>query len=220
MDYRILIVEDDSEMLDFLKNKLSQAGYLVSGAPNGVNAIKLVENTRPQLIVLDMNLPDINGTMVAKELKKTYPDVPIIFLTGNTSIQDKLKGFNAGGDDYLTKPFEFDELLARIHARLRQSARKVIEVGDLTLDTQTKVVRRLDKIIPLSPQEFRLLEYLMNHSGQVMSRELILNHVWEYQYDVNSRVVDVYIGYLRRKIDRDFEPKLIRSLRGFGYACG
>lgn len=215
----ILIVEDDKDFQKYLKDLLTQNGYLVNVAGKGSEALELISKIEPNLIILDLNLPDMTGEAVCLEIRKTHFETPIIMLTSKKEITEKIQGLNLGADDYITKPFVPDELLARLKARLRPQVGtgKILKIGDLELDTKKVEVKRAGKNIELTPHEFKLLEYLMNSSGTVLSREMILNHIWSYSLDVESRVVDVYMGYLRKKIDADHKKKLIHSVRGFGY---
>lgn len=215
----ILLVEDDTDFQTYVEDLLSKNGYKTYLANKGSEAIKLVEKIQPQLIILDLNLPDMSGEGVCMEVRKEDPNIPIIMLTAKNSISEKVQGLTLGADDYITKPFIPEEFLARVKARLRPAspASSVVKVADLELDTQKIEVKRGDKIINLTPHEFKLLEYLMSNVGVVVSREMILNRVWAYSFDVESRVVDVYMGYLRKKIDLGQKKKLIHSVRGFGY---
>lgn len=219
MKASILIVEDDKGVREYLRNLLVENGFQVRSTDKGTEALPMVDEQEPNLVVLDLQLPDITGESVCQELKKEYPHIPVIMLTAKTSDIDKLRGFNVGADDYITKPFVADEFLARLRARLRPilSTTQVLEIGDLSLDPQKIEVKRGENNIHLTPQEFKLLQYLMQNKGIVLNREMILNRVWSYTYDVDTRVVDVYMGYLRKKIDAEFDKKLIHSVRGFGY---
>jgi DNA-binding response OmpR family regulator len=216
----ILIVEDDNDLREFLVDLLLDNGYSVKTAEDGVEALKQLKKSQPDLILLDLNLPNIKGETVCTEVKKDYPEIPVIILTAKTTTPEIVHGLSLGADDYIAKPFETDELLARIRARLRSphhTSNDVLEVSDLKLNTQTIELNRGKKKIKLTPQEYKLLEYLMRNPGRVLTREAILNRIWPYSPDVETRVVDVYIGYLRKKIDSDFPKKLIHSVRGFGY---
>lgn len=215
----ILVVEDDKELQEFLKEFLTKNGFLVQQANRGIDAIKFVQKREPNLILLDLSLPDMTGEAVCHELRKQFPTLPIILLTAKSSIGEKVEGLSSGADDYITKPFIPEELLARINARLRQQTglQNKLQIADLEVDTKKVEVKRGEKIIILTPHEFKLLEYLMNNIGIVLSREMILNRIWSYSLDIESRVVDVYMGYLRKKIDSGFKKKLIHSIRGFGY---
>lgn len=220
MKAKILIVEDDKDLREFLRNLLADS-YSIELAENGLKAIKLAETTNPDLVILDLGLPDIDGKTVAAEIRKAYPSTIIIMLTARHTTESIVEGLELA-DDYLAKPFVSQELLARIKTRLRQNKleQTVLTVDNLTLDKETLVVRRDDKKIDLTKTEFELLAYLMANKGKVLSRETILNKIWLYSPDMESRVVDVYIGYLRKKIDKNFSNKLIRSVRGFGYSIG
>lgn len=216
----ILVVDDDKGIQEYLKEILVENGYSVRTASNGINALKSVNKSQPDLIVLDLNLPDMSGEGVCIEIRKKYPHLPIIMLTAKDDIKDKVKGLKTGADDYITKPFIADEFIARVNARLRSRViekESKLKVADLELDSKNFQVTRGGKIINLTPQEFRLLEYLMLNKGVVLTREMILGRIWLYSPDVESRVVDVYMGYLRKKIDKGYEKKLIHSVRGFGY---
>ncbi|HET9946634.1 MAG TPA: response regulator transcription factor [Patescibacteria group bacterium] len=214
---RILVVEDDQSIQDFLKEFLLDNGYTVDTASDGVLALNLMKKSLPDLVILDLGLPSLAGEAVCLEVKKKYPDLPIIILTARDDVSDVVRGLNLGADDYITKPFVSEELLARIRARLRHGEDLLLQVGDLELNNKTFEVKRAGKSISLSPHEFKLLQYLISNKGRVLTREMILNRVWLYSYEVDTRVVDVYIGYLRKKIDSDYKKKLIQSVRGFGY---
>lgn len=214
---KILVVEDDQSIQEFLKEYLLDNGYAVDTASDGVQALNSLKKTQPDLVLLDLGLPNVTGEAVCLEIRKKYPDLPVIILTAKDDVSDIVRGLNLGADDYITKPFVSEELLARIKARLRHGEEVKLQVGDLELNNKTFEVKRADKIISLSPHEFKLLQYLISNKGRVLTREMILNRVWLYSYEVDTRVVDVYIGYLRKKIDSDFKKKLIHSVRGFGY---
>ncbi|MDD5146876.1 MAG: response regulator transcription factor [Candidatus Pacebacteria bacterium] len=215
----ILIVEDDSGLNKYLSELLLDNGYSVQTATDGVAALTSIEKLPPDLVVLDLGLPNMSGEAVCLELRKKYPDLPIIILTAKDSVSDIVRGLNLGADDYITKPFVADEFLARIKARFRDKGENNarLAIDDLIVNTQTLEVKRGEKSISLTPQEFKLLEYLMINKGRILTREMILNRVWLYSPNVETRVVDVYIGYLRKKIDSGFPNKLVKSVRGFGY---
>jgi DNA-binding response OmpR family regulator len=219
MIYSILIVEDDPGVQKYLKELLLDNGFSVQTADDGIQALEHIQKSQPDLVILDLGLPKITGEAVVAEVRKTYPDLRIIILSAKDTINDVIQGLNLGADDYLTKPFVADELLARIKARFKRmgGTDKKLVIGDLELDTQTMQVKRGDKEIQLTPQEFKLLQYLMNNKGQILTREMILNRIWMYSPDIETRVVDVYMGYLRKKIDRENSKKLLHSVRGFGY---
>lgn len=218
----ILVVEDDQDIQEYISQLLIDNNYNVITAPNGAAALKLIKRTQPDLVLLDLGLPDISGESIVMQLVKEYPDLRIIILTAKDSPENKVNGLNLGADDYLTKPFNAEELLARIQARLRRltGSSHVLKIEDLELDTQTLIVSRAGKEIVLTPQETKLLQYLMQNKGRILTREMILNRLWMSAIDVDTRIVDVYIGYLRKKIDRNSPKKLIHSVRGFGCKSG
>lgn len=219
MNKTILVIEDDPGIRGFLEELLSENGYIVHATDRGVEGLHLIAQNKPDLVVLDLGLPDISGESVCLEIRKKHPFIRVIVLSAKHNIVDVISGLNLGADDYITKPFVADEFLARVYARLRYSDydNSVLSVGDLSLNTTTHEVLRAKRAIELSPQEFKLLQYLMQNRGRVLTREMLLNRVWAPGSDVESRVVDVYVGYLRRKVDEGEEHKLIRSIRGFGY---
>jgi DNA-binding response OmpR family regulator len=214
---KVLVVEDDQGIQEFLRELLLDNGFAAEVASDGVAALSLIKKSQPDLVLLDLGLPNLAGEAVCLEIRKKYPDLPIIILTAKDDVSDVVRGLNLGADDYVTKPFVADELIARIKARLRHSDEVKLIIADLELNNKTFEVRRAGKLIQLSPHEFKLLQYLISNKGRVLTREMILNRVWLYSYEVDTRVVDVYIGYLRKKIDADFKKKLIHSVRGFGY---
>lgn len=217
MTYNILIVEDDQNIREYLTDALKESGYTIKSTPDGAVAIKMVKEAKPDLVVLDLGIESISGETVCEELKKMHPTLPIIILTAKNSTNEIVHGLDLGADDYMAKPFEIDELLARIRTRLKQKGNSQLKVDDLVLDSTKYEVKRGNKVIALTAKEFKLLEYLIINQGAVLSRETILDHIWLYSPEIESRVVDVYIGYLRKKIDEGFENKLIKSVRGFGY---
>lgn len=216
----ILVVEDDKDIREYLKDFLIENNFTVHVEEKGAAALEYFKKNEPDLVLLDLGLPDMDGESVCSEIKKNYPHIPVIILTARTAVDDKVKVLNIGADDYVTKPFHGDELLARVKARLRDvvPGEEKIKIGDLELDPKKIEVKRAGKLIEMTPQEFKLLEYLMNNEGMVLTRETILNRIWQYSPDIESRVVDVYVGYLRKKIDGGFKKKLIHSVRGFGYS--
>lgn len=216
---KLLIVEDDIGVQKYLKELLLDNGYSPQTVPDGISALNSISKAPPDLVILDLGLPNMSGESVCQEVRKKYPDLPVIILTAKDSVSDIVQGLNLGADDYITKPFVADELLARIKARLRHSGEgdNKLRIADLELDDKNFEVKRDDKVIQLTPQEFKLLEYLMFNRGRVLTREMILNRVWLYSQDIETRVVDVYMGYLRKKIDAPFKKKLLHSVRGFGY---
>ncbi|MBI2596610.1 response regulator transcription factor [Candidatus Daviesbacteria bacterium] len=219
MIYKILIAEDDIGIQKYLKELLLDNQYSVQVVYDGISALNSIAKLPPDLIILDLGLPNMSGESVCQEVRKKYPHLPIIILTAKDSVSDIVQGLNLGADDYITKPFVAEELLARIKARLRSNgeAETKLKVGNLELDDKTLEVKRGGKPIQLTPQEFKLLEYLMRNKGRILTREMILNRVWLYSQDIETRVVDVYMGYLRKKIDGESKKKLLNSVRGFGY---
>jgi DNA-binding response OmpR family regulator len=216
----ILVIEDDKDIREYLREFLTENNFNVHLEEKGAAGISYFREHQPDLVLLDLGLPDMDGGSVSIQLKEIDPQISVIILTANSSVEDKIKQLNIGADDYLTKPFDAGELLARIKARLRTKlpGEMKIKIGDLELDPVKIEVKRAGKRIELTPQEFKLLEYLMNNEGAVLSRETILNRIWQYSPDIESRVVDVYVGYLRKKIDAQGKHPLIHSVRGFGYS--
>ncbi len=219
MAVNVLVVEDDAGLQKYLKELLWENDYVVQTASDGVQALNSLTKMVPDIMLLDLGLPNMSGEAVCVEVKKKNPGLPIIILTAKDAPSDIIQGLNIGADDYVTKPFVADELLARMNARLRSphdDGGKIV-VGDLELNKKTFEVKRGEENIQLTPQEFKLLEYLMNNQGRILTREMILNRVWLYSPDIETRVVDVYMGYLRKKIDDNSDKKLLKSVRGFGY---
>ncbi len=217
---KILVVEDDFALQKYLKEFLQENDCSVTTASDGVAALSNLTKVPPDVMVLDLGLPVMSGESVIVEAKKKHPDLPIIVLTAKDTTPDIVQSLSLGADDYMSKPFVATELLARIKARLRNKgddSQSILKVADLQLDTQKLEVKRGGKNIQLTPQEFKLLNYLMNNKDRVLTREMILNRVWLYSPDIETRVVDVYMGYLRKKIDQGHDKKLIQSVRGFGY---
>ncbi|HUW24650.1 MAG TPA: response regulator transcription factor [Patescibacteria group bacterium] len=215
----ILAVEDDQDIRDFLKELLTDHGYLVQTATRGIEALNLIKKTAPDLVVLDLGLPDIDGENVCGQIKKDHQHLPIIILTAKDGVPNVVHGLNLGADDYMTKPFDGDELLARIKTRLRNlpGNETKMKIADLELNPANHEVKRAGKLIKLTPQEFRLLHYLMINKDRILTRDMILSRLWDSSPDIETRVVDVYVGYLRKKIDLNFKKKLLHSIRGFGY---
>lgn len=216
---KILIVEDDHDLQESLRDLFTAEGFFVRTASDGVEALKQINRGELDLVILDLGLPVMSGESVLMDVRKKYPELPVIVLTARDTTPDVIRGLNLGADDYVTKPFVVDELLARAKARLRstQNGEQKMQIADLELDPTTFEVRRGGRLISLTPQEFKLLQYFMANQGRVLTRDAILNRVWFYSPDVETRVVDVYVGYLRKKIDRGFKKKLLSSVRGFGY---
>jgi DNA-binding response OmpR family regulator len=213
---RILIVEDEVRLASFLEKGLRANGYSTKVAPDGESGRRLADDREFDLVVLDLGLPDIDGLTVLRELRDEGVRLPVIILTARDDVADKVEGLDAGGDDYVTKPFGLEELLARIRVRLRDDAAReptVLEVGDVALDLRTRRATVGSRTVELTAREFTMLETLMRHRDQVLSREQLLSHVWGYDYDPGSNVVEVYVGYLRRKLGED----VIETARGMGY---
>ncbi|MDE9367252.1 response regulator transcription factor [Luteipulveratus sp. YIM 133132] len=219
---RLLVVEDETNIRELLATSLKFAGFEVHTAANGRDALDLADANEIDLAVLDVMLPDMDGFTVTRKLRGNGHEVPIVFLTARDSVEDKVKGLTVGGDDYVTKPFSLEEVVARIRAVLRRTQteepgdRAAITVADLELDEDSHEVRRAGKVIDVSPTEFKLLRYLMLNAGRVLSKAQILDHVWDYDFRGESGIVESYISYLRRKIDVVGEP-LIHTKRGVGY---
>jgi DNA-binding response OmpR family regulator len=217
---RVLVVEDDAGIAKFIHQGLNEAGYAVDVASNGREGVNYAIAADYDIIVLDVLLPELDGLSVLKTLRQRGLQTPVLLLTALDTVQDRVLGLDAGADDYLIKPFDFTELLARLRALLRRPPLQtdvVLQVGNLEMDTVQRLVRRGDRLIELSPREFSLLEYLMRHPHQVLSRTQIAQHVWSFDFYGDFKVIDVYIGYLRRKIDRNETTSLIQTVRGVGY---
>ncbi|NPV81401.1 MAG: response regulator transcription factor [Firmicutes bacterium] len=217
---RVLIVEDEPKIAAFIKQGLEEEGYAVDVAQDGESALDYAESAQYDLLILDIMLPKKDGISVCQELRKRGIKTPILMLTARDTIDDRVEGLDAGADDYLVKPFAFRELLARLRALLRRPREVTparLQAGDLILDTATRRAERGGRVIDLTLREYALLELLMRHKGQVLSRTQIAEHVWNFDFYSESNIVDVYIRYLRQKIDADFQPKLIQTVRGVGY---
>lgn len=217
---RVLIVEDDVGISRFIHQGLNESGYAVDMAGDGEEGLNYAIAAEYDVIVLDVMLPKLDGLSLLKDLRQRGLQTPVLLLTARDTVQDRVLGLDAGADDYLIKPFDFTELLARLRALLRRPPLQsdvVIQVGDLEMDTVQRLVKRGDRLIDLSPREFSLLEYLMRYPNQVLSRTQIAQHVWSFDFYGDFKVIDVYIGYLRRKIDRDEPYSLIQTVRGVGY---
>lgn len=222
---RILVVEDEHKIAMSIKKGLEQENYAVDVSFGGTDGFDLAESEDYDLIILDILLPEMNGIEICSKLREKQVHTPIIMLTAKGQISDKVTGLDAGADDYLTKPFAFEELLARIRALTRRPKNNIgtiSSIEDLTLDTTNYEVRRGNKLIKLSGKEYALLEYMMRHPSQVLTKDQIISHIWDYDADVLPNTVEVYIGYLRAKIDRPYsdKPALIQTVRGFGYKIG
>ncbi len=217
---RVLLVEDEARIAAFVRKGLQEERYVVDVAEDGDAALDFVEAASYDLIILDVMLPRRNGFAVCKEIRRRGMKTPVLMLTARDAVDDRVRGLDAGADDYLVKPFAFKELLARLRALARRPAETQslqLAVGDLILDTATHQLTRANQVIELSAREYRLLEFLLRHRGQPLTRTQIAEGVWGYDFDAQSNVVDVYIRYLRRKVDDPFETKLIQTVRGVGY---
>ncbi|MBI4130249.1 response regulator transcription factor [Candidatus Roizmanbacteria bacterium] len=215
----ILIIEDEKPLLEFLQGFLQEEGYIVETVTDGGNGLNSISRRKPDLVLLDLGLPDVNGETVLETIKKDYPQLRVIILTAKAGAENIIKGLNLGADDYLEKPFDAEILLARIKARLRRTteSEQEVRIRDLVINLQTREVWRNKNTVVLTKTEFDLLWYLIKNRNRVLTRDMILNHVWGYTTDVESRVVDVYIGYLRKKIDYEAPVPLIQNKRGIGY---
>jgi two-component system copper resistance phosphate regulon response regulator CusR len=224
MKYSLLLVEDEKKLADTIQAGLNEHDFEVTVAYNGLDGKKLFLDNAYDLIILDINLPFINGYELCKLIRERDERVPIILLTAMNFTDNKVEGFELGADDYITKPFEFRELVARIKALLRRSdlrvdaeEEKILQIADLVMNLDNKEVRRSEKKIALTAKEFQLLEYLLRNKEKVVSRADIAKNVWEIDFDTQTNVIDVYVNFLRKKLDKDFEPKLIHTQVGMGY---
>jgi two-component system, OmpR family, response regulator len=218
---RALIIEDDQTIADFVARGLREAGFAVDIAAEGEHGLSLATAEPYDIAIVDLMLPKRDGLAVIDELRRRGRPIPVLILSARRTVDDRVRGLQAGGDDYLTKPFAFAELLARVQALVRRATRAPeptsLTVADLTLDLLTRKVTRAGTAIDLRPREFALLEYLMRNAGKVVSKTMILSHVWEYNFDPQTNIVDVLVSRLRDKIDRPFERKLLQTVRGVGY---
>lgn len=218
---RLLLVEDDKKIALFIKNGLKEEGFAVDHAKNGEEGLHLALNEPYDLAIIDLMLPGRDGLSLIKELRTNEKNVPVLILSAKRSVNERVEGLKGGGDDYLVKPFAFSELLARCQALIRRSSRvtdpSILTFADLSMDLHTRKVFRGDKEIDLQPLEFSLLEYLMRNAGRVVSKTMIIEHVWDYNFSSQTNVVEARICYLRDKIDKDCDRKLIHTVRGVGY---
>jgi two-component system OmpR family response regulator len=218
---RLLVVEDDKKIASFVSRGLKEAGYVVDIAERGDDAFQLALHNHYDVAIVDLMLPGLDGLSLIERLRAQKVKMPVIILSAKRSVDDRVKGLQVGGDDYLTKPFAFSELLARIQALVRRSSAMseptTLTHGDLTLDLLSREVTRGGRKIELQAREFALLEYLLRNAGRVVSKTMILEHVWDYNFDPKTNVIDVLVSRLRSKVDRDFDRKLIHTMRGFGY---
>jgi DNA-binding response OmpR family regulator len=217
---RMLVIEDESKVAKFIERGLVAESYSVDLAADGQSGLDLATNYHYDLVILDLMLPVIDGTEVLRRLRSANPNLPVLVLTARDGLAEKISHLEAGADDYITKPFAFAELAARVKALLRRgsvSRSNTVAIADLKVDRLTQQVRRGGKRIELTSKEYALLEYLILNAGRVLSRNMILEHVWDQSFDGFSNIVDVYVGHLRTKVDDGFEPKLLKTVRGVGY---
>ena len=220
MTEHILVIEDETRIADLLRRGLTYEGFRVNVAGDGLTGLAKARDDPPDLVILDWMLPGLDGLEVCKRLRAAGP-VPIIMLTAKESVPDRVAGLNAGADDYVVKPFAFDELLARIRAQLRRNQPRVVEVlrfADLTMDTSTREVRRGDRKLELTAKEYDLLELFVRNPRQVLTRDMIFDRIWNYDFGGESNIIEVYVRYLRQKLEAAGEPRLIQTMRGVGYA--
>lgn len=219
---RALLIEDDRNTAEFVRKGLQERGYVVDCAADGKDGLYLAATEKYDVLIIDRMLPGIDGLNIIRMLRATGTSAPAIFLTTMSGIDDRVEGLDAGADDYLTKPFAMSELFARLSALLRRppisETKTVLQVADLEMDLLKRIVRRAGKTIDLQPQEFRLLEYLMRSEGRVVTRTMLLEHVWDFHFDPQTSVVETHISRLRAKIDKGFKSSLVQTIRGVGYA--
>lgn len=218
---RILVIEDDPETLAYIAKGLTESGHVVETATDGKDGLFLALEGGHDVIVVDRMLPGLDGLSIIQTLRAADDQTPILILSAMAEVDDRVEGLRRGGDDYLAKPFAFSELLARLEALVRRRGAEAVEtklhVADLEMDLLARTVTRAGRPIQLQPREFQLLEYLMRHSGQVITRTMLLERVWDYHFDPQTNVIDVHVSRLRRKIDRDFDATLLHTVRGMGY---
>lgn len=216
---RILVIEDEKKIADFIKRGLQEEGYAVDVAGDGEAGYMMIHDNEYDVVVLDLLLPKMDGIALCKKIRKEKIDVPIIMLTAKTSVDDRVTGLDSGANDYLTKPFAFEELLARIRALLRKGPYRLtkLQAADIELDLLTHKVTRAGKEITLTSKEYALLEFLMRNQNSLVTRTMIAEHVWDVNFDTYTNIIDVYINYLRNKIDHGFDQKVIHTVRGRGY---
>ncbi|MEM7251027.1 MAG: response regulator transcription factor [Pseudomonadota bacterium] len=218
---RVLLIEDDAEVGDFVEKGLGEQGYTVDRASDGKDGLLLAATEQYDALIIDRMLPKLDGLTLLKTLRGSGNVTPVLILSALGEVEDRVDGLRAGSDDYLTKPFAFSELSARLEALLRRprtsNEETVLQVGELTMDLLSRTVHREGQPITLQPREFRLLEYLMKNAGRVVTRTMLLERVWDYHFDPQTNVIDVHISRLRAKIDKQFEPKLLHTVRGAGY---
>lgn len=218
---RLLIIEDDKQIASFIANGLRQEGFAVDNAENGEDGLHLALTEAYDAMIIDIMLPGIDGLTIVEKLRVKNKRTPVLILSAKRSVDDRVRGIQKGGDDYMIKPFAFSELLARIHALLRRSTgfseTKVLEIGELKIDFLKRSVRRADQMLELQPKEFSLLGYLSRNANRVVSKTMIVEHIWDFNFDPQTNVVDVLVCRLRSKVDKDFKEKMIQTVRGVGY---
>lgn len=224
VDTRILIVEDEQRLAEIIQKQLQESGFLADVANDGFVGKKLIEQTEYDLVVLDINLPLLNGYELCKEIRKTNSKIPIIMLTALGTPENKLIGFEAGADDYVLKPFDYRELLARINVFLKRTSIEIpqarnLRIADFEMNLDTKTAIRAGKKIDLTSKEFALMETFLKNKGKLLSREFIIEKVWDLEFETGTNIIDVYVNYLRKKVDKNFEPKIIHTKFGFGFYC-
>jgi two-component system copper resistance phosphate regulon response regulator CusR len=224
VDTRILIVEDEQRLAEIIQKQLQESGFSADVANDGFVGKRMIEQTEYDLVVLDINLPLLNGYELCTEIRRTNSKIPIIMLTALGTPENKLVGFETGADDYVLKPFDFRELLARINVFLKRTslempqARK-LKIADFEMNLDTKTATRAGKKIDLTSKEFALMETFLKNKGKLLSREFIIEKVWDLEFETGTNIIDVYVNYLRKKVDRNFEPKIIHTKFGFGFYC-
>ncbi len=218
---RVLVIEDDADTAAYIRKGLKEQGHVVDHAQNGKEGLFMALEQSYDVTIVDRMLPGLDGLSIIQTLRTSGNTTPVLILSALGEVDDRVQGLRAGGDDYLVKPFAFSELLARLEALVRradtEAAETSLRVDDLQLDLLTRVVKRAGQVIELQPREFRLLEYLMRHAGQVVTRTMLLENVWDYHFDPQTNVIDVHVSRLRRKIDKEFGQPLLHTIRGAGY---
>lgn len=218
---RLLLIEDDRKIANFVRRGLREAGFAVDHAENGIDGLDLLLTEPYDVAVIDIMLPGLDGLSIIEKMRNRRIKTPVLVLSAKGTVDDRIKGLQTGADDYLTKPFSFLELLARVQALIRRSSGSAeptrLTFGDLSMDLLTRTVKRGDEVIDLMPKEFELLQYLLLHAGKVVSKTALLEHVWGYDFDPQTNAVDVLVCRVRGKIDRDFDTKILHTLRGVGY---
>ncbi len=222
---KILLIEDDIETANYIVNGLKESGYSVDSVQNGEDGLYLAKNRQYDVMIIDRMLPKKDGISIIKELRDMHNKTPILILSALGDVDERVEGLRAGADDYLPKPYAFSELIARIEALIRRKNDNrenidKLQIEDLVMDLRKYKVTRNNKQIELKPREFRLLEYLMRHSGQIVTRTMLIENVWDYNFEPQTNVIDVHISRLRTKIDKDFKKQLIKTVRGIGYTIG